>query len=192
MKLLRPLSMLRRWTGPRGWWAFLAVWALLAVGGGLAVWLLLLSPSGMMTDATSRDLPNPHLQLFQPFEDRTELRLSDLQGRPVVLNFWGTWCPPCRAEMPHFESVWNKRKGEGLVVLGVNSLDEEQAARDFLQQVGVTYPIAGDTSGEIVLQFEVRAFPATYFIDRSGNIHRTWVGPLNESKLDELASEILS
>ena len=183
--------MLRRRTAPRGWWAFLAVWALLAVGGILAVWALLLAPSGAMTGG-SRDLPNPTLQLFDPFEGRTELQLSDLQGRPVVLNFWGTWCPPCRAEMPHFESVWSKRKNEGLVVLGINSLDQEQAARDFLQQVGVTYPIAGDASGEIVLQFEVRAFPATYFIDRSGNLHRTWVGPLNEKKLDELAGEILS
>ena len=94
--------------------------------------------------------------------------------------------------MPHFESVWSKRKDEELVVLGINSLDQEQAARDFLQQVGVTYPIAGDASGEITLEFEVRGFPATYFIDRSGNLHRTWVGPLNEKKLDELAGEILS
>ena len=191
MKLLRPLSTLRRWTGPRGWWAFLAVWALLVVGGALAVWVLLLDPTDTMTGATG-DLPNPTLQLFDPFEDRTELQLADLQGRPVVLNFWGTWCPPCRAEMPHFESVWNNRKDEGLVVLGVNSLDQEQAARDFVRQLEITYPIAADTSGEIVLQFEVRAFPATYFIDRSGNLHRTWVGPLNEEKLDELASEILS
>ena len=86
--------MLRRRTAPRGWWAFLAVWALLAVGGILAVWALLLAPSGAMTGG-SRDLPNPTLQLFDPFEGRTELQLSDLQGRPVVLNFWGTWCPPC-------------------------------------------------------------------------------------------------
>lgn len=167
------------------------MWALLAVGGALAVWALLLSPSGMMTDA-AREIPNPNLQLFDLFEDRTEYRLADFQGRPVVLNFWGTWCPPCRAEMPHFESVWSKRKDDGLLVIGVNSLDQEEAARDFIEQVGVTYPIAGDASGEITLEFEVRGFPATYFIDRSGNLHRTWVGPLNEAKLDELASEILS
>ena len=191
MRLLRRVSTLPQRTGPRGLWAFLAVWALLVVGGALAVWVLLLDPTDTMTGA-SGDLPNPALQLFDPFEDRTEYRLADFQGRPVVLNFWGAWCPPCRAEMPHFESVWSKRKDDGLVVLGVNSLDQEQAARDFIEQVGVTYPIARDASGEIVLQFEVRAFPATYFIDRSGNLHRTWVGPLNEAKLDELASEILS
>ncbi len=191
MKLLRTLSTLRQRTGPRGWWAVLAVWALLAIGGVLAVWVLLLDPTDTMTGA-SGDLPNPTLQLFDPFEGRTELQLADLQGRPVVLNFWGTWCPPCRAEMPHFESVWIKRKDEGLVVLGINSLDQEQAARDFLQQVGVTYPIADDASGELTLMFEVRGFPATYFIDRSGNLQRTWVGPLNEEKLDELAAEILS
>ena len=191
MTLLRPLATLLRRTGPRGWLALLAVWALLAVGGALAVWTLLLDPTDTMTGATG-DVPNPTLTLFAPFEGRTELQLADLRGRPVVLNFWGSWCPPCRAEMPHFQSVWSKHKDDGLVILGVNALDTEEAARDFMQQVGVTYPIADDASGRITAQFEVTGFPATYFIDRSGALQGTWVGLINEAKLDELASELLS
>ena len=111
-----------------------------------------------------------------------ELQLSDLRGKVVVLNFWGSWCPPCRAEMPSFESIYRQYKDKGVVFVGVAVSDVESKARAFAEEVGVTYPIGLDP-GHISSTYRITAMPTTYFIDQEGNISRKLQGPANEGAL---------
>lgn len=123
--------------------------------------------------------PGFELTLF----DGETLNLSDLEGKVVVLNFWASWCPPCRWEMPAFERIWQEYEDEGVVFVGVAVSDWEPDARAFAEQTGVTYPIGLDDSGEIARTYRPVSMPTTYFIDREGKVSRKLVSVANEAVL---------
>ena len=135
------------------------------------------------------------LVLFQtPLHEAGEnLRLSDLKGSPVVVNFWFPSCPPCRAEMPDLEKVFQNHRSDGVEFVGVQllGLDSAQDGQDFLEEVGVSFASGPDEDGSIFQAYEVRGFPSTVFIDSDLKIVRTWTGPLNEEKLEEFVQELL-
>ena len=111
--------------------------------------------------------PAPDFQLVLFNSDN--LRLSDLKGKIVVLNFWGSWCPPCRKEMPEFEGLWRDYRDQGVVFLGVAVSDGEKDAIAFADEMGVTYPLGLDTTGgEILIDYSALMMPATFVIDRLG------------------------
>ncbi len=104
------------------------------------------------------------------FPDGEVLRLSGLKGSVVVVNFWGSWCPPCRWEMPSFEEMWREYRDQDVVFIGIAvPPDNVEDARDFAEQIGVTYPLALDATGEILIDFGVTEFPTTFIFDRDGN-----------------------
>lgn len=92
---------------------------------------------------------------------------DDLRGKPLVLNFWASWCIPCREEMPAFERMWRRYRDSGIQIVGVNYQDSEQGAREFVDEIGVTYPIALDPDGSLARELGVRGLPQTFFIDES-------------------------
>ena len=94
------------------------------------------------------------------------LNSEDLAGHPVVLNFWASWCDPCREEIPVIESVWNEYKDRGVVVVGINVQDTEGAARAFEKEFGMTYPLVTDYEGDVSKKLGVVGLPVTVFIDR--------------------------
>ncbi len=96
------------------------------------------------------------------------LRMSDLKGKVVVLNFWASWCPPCRAEMPNFEEMWREMRDDDVVFVGVAVSDSPEDARAFAEATGVTYPIGVDASGVIARDYRVVSLPTTFLIDREG------------------------
>lgn len=111
-----------------------------------------------------------------------KLSLSDLKGKPVVLNFWATWCGPCKQEMPLFERTWNEFKDKGLVLIGINVMDDKGNAKRFIESFGITYTNLYDSSGEVSSSYGVIALPATFFIDKEGKIYKKNYGPfLGES-----------
>ena len=115
--------------------------------------------------------------------DGGTLRLSDLKGKVVVLNFWASWCPPCRKEMPAFEKVWSEFKEQGVVFVGVAVSDIEEDAREFTDKTDITYPLGLDTTGGVSRAYRVLALPTTVFIDSQGNESRRIASAVNEGVL---------
>lgn len=122
------------------------------------------------------------------------LQMSNLEGQPVVMNFWFPSCPPCVAEMPDLESVYQKHKADGVEFIGVQlvGLDTVADGKDFIRKMGITYPVGADEDGSIVREYGVTSFPTTVFIDGNQDIVRKWSGVLNEEKLEELVAEIMN
>lgn len=126
--------------------------------------------------------------------EENEFSLEDFKGKGVVLNFWATWCGPCREEMPLFEEIWNKYKDKGVVFLGIDVMDDKDNATEFLETIGITYPNLYDPSGMVSTKYKVIALPATFFIDKEGNIvaknYGAFVGRDGKKKLKLYLEEI--
>ncbi len=118
------------------------------------------------------------------------LRLSELRGRPVLINFWASWCGPCRAEMPHLQAAFETHADEGLVVLGVNQAESPLAVARFAADVGLTFPIPLDGAGDVSGVYRARALPMSFFVDADGVIRDVFTGPMTrgliESKLEAI------
>ena len=113
-------------------------------------------------------------------------QLADLKGGVVVVNFWASWCPPCKAEMPALENIYREYQNMGLVILAVNvtDQDDQQNAQNFYNSLGLTFPALFDDSGEVSRIYQINALPTTFFIDRNGSIARViYGGPLSETLL---------
>jgi len=122
--------------------------------------------------------------------DGSSLALSDLQGRPVLINFWATWCPPCRSEMPDIIDRYNQHAAD-LVVLAVNTREGLDLVEPFAQDFRITMPVVLDQNGEIMDLYEVRSMPTSYFIGRDGRIVMKWVGLMTPDVLDSFLKIIL-
>ena len=136
----------------------------------------------------TRPVPNFDLTSF----DGRELRLSDYRGRVVVLNFWASWCGPCRLEAPHLEDVHRRLAAEGLVVLGIDLWDDKAEAVGFIEEFGITYDNAPDATGELAIELGVIGIPETFIVDRKGVIVDHWIGPLTADKLISLVDSLLA
>ena len=111
-----------------------------------------------------------------------EAWLSDYRGHPVVLNFWATWCYPCRKEIPQFVRAADKYKDEGLVVVGLDLQEGPGLIQPFAQEYGMDYPIMVDRDGEVGDKYRLLGLPTTVFIDANGVIQKIFRGPLEEDK----------
>lgn len=128
--------------------------------------------------------------------DGGKLDLKDLRGKAVFLNFWASWCPPCREEARDLEAAWQKVKDKNLVFLGVALQDTEKNSRAFLEEFKITYPNGWDESGKIGVDYGTWGIPESFFIDAQGRITYKHVGGIRAAlviaKLEEAAKGILS
>ncbi|MFC0189754.1 peroxiredoxin family protein [Fictibacillus aquaticus] len=130
--------------------------------------------------------------LLENLEGQT-VSLKDYRGKKVILNFWATWCPPCRKEMPDMQKFYNKNQDSDIEILAVNLTHSEKNKSDiseFTDEYGVTFPILLDEKGETVKQFKAAAIPTTYFIDTEGTVQKVYVGPVSESYLEHIGSKL--
>jgi len=165
--------------------------ALVAIGFlGLLVWgMLNRQPITGLSGVTmvNRAAPGFTLTTF----NGTTISLQDLRGKPVVINFWASWCPPCRVEASLLERMWRAYKNRGLIFLGVNIQDREKDALNYIREFDITYPNGPDPIGEISIDYGVSGLPVTFFISGKGEVVRRWVGAIEKSVLISAIEEIM-
>jgi len=178
---------------PRRWFGLSVLVVLLGVA-----WTLRSSvPAGATTGGLT---PSPRVGFAAP--DFTldllgggQVTLSELRGKAVVLNLWASWCPPCRAEMPTLQRVYEANRVRGLEILAVNTTfqDTEADATEFVRALGLTFPVAMDRTGEVSRSYLLRALPTTFFIDRQGVIRQVVLGgPMSETTVQTAVEGVLA
>jgi len=120
-------------------------------------------------------------------------RLKEVRGHPVVMDFWATWCRPCRASMPHLDTVQERYRKEGLIVLGL-SLDDTnpELVRTFAHRLGIKFRLAMANDEVLDLYGPIRSVPTTYFIDREGRVVRRVIGYVDAELMDRYAGELVA
>ena len=120
---------------------------------------------------------------FSRLDGDGNLTLASLRGKGVVLNFWASWCVPCKKEIPALQEAWKQRRSAGLVVVGIDINDAKADARSFARRLGITYPLVRDPKGKSLDRFSVISLPETLFVDRRGSIVGTRIqGPVNSDR----------
>lgn len=117
------------------------------------------------------------------------IAIHDLRGKVVLLNFWATWCPPCRAEMPAIQSVYQAHPGD-MVVLAVDESESPAVVRDFVSPFHFGFPILLDPDGAIAQSYRVQGLPTSFFVDRDGVIRAANVGPMDRGYIESHAAAL--
>ncbi len=123
--------------------------------------------------------------------DGNQVSLQDHRGQVVLINFWATWCEPCRDEIPDIEAVYQARRDEGFAVLGVNSHETRGAIEPFVGELGVSYPILIDENGRVEKTYRPVGLPMSVLVDQDGIIQRRHLGVLTRDQLQEYLAELL-
>jgi len=175
-----------------------SIWTILSASllivGACWIWLSR-SPEG----AAINSHKSPYIGFQAPdFSSRTLegeiFRLSNLKGKTVVLNFWASWCPPCRIEMPALQRLYRDYQDDGLVVLSVNTTNQNNLSdvEEFVRSRNINFPVLLDMDGNISTIYQNQALPTTFFIDRNGIIRdRVIGGPISEALLKIKAEKLL-
>ncbi len=123
--------------------------------------------------------------------DGQVIRLSDYRGMPVVINFWASWCLECYREAPILEDAWRRHK-EHVMFIGVDYVDTEAAARQYLRRFDITYPNGMDRGSRISDAYRIRGVPETFFVDRNGFVQGVKIGPVTADELENWIQKLLS
>ncbi|MEJ2598450.1 MAG: TlpA disulfide reductase family protein [Anaerolineales bacterium] len=169
-------------------WRYWNLIVVLILAAG-AAWIWESRPAPGAT--TGGEIPSPTQGFYAPdFQLDTlqggSLKLSDLRGRPVVVNLWASWCPPCKAEMPVFEKVYQQYANQGFTILAVNASNQDSIAdaKAFVQANGLTFPSLLDSQGRVSQLYDLRSLPTSFFVGRDGIIREVVVGgPMSEAGL---------
>ncbi|RPI29908.1 MAG: TlpA family protein disulfide reductase [Chloroflexota bacterium] len=161
--------------------AFAALFALLALLG----WGLMNARAGPVDNG-----PAPHFDLVS-FDGR-EVALSSLRGQVVVINFWASWCNPCREEADYLEQTWRKYQDDGVVFIGIDYADTEKEALAYIDEFDITYFNGPDLGTRISQAYNIQGVPETFFVDKRGNLRGVKIGPLKAPELDNKIEELLA
>ncbi len=170
--------------GPNRWCGWLAGLGLLAFLVFLGVGLYHRS----LDQVQSGIAPDFELTTF----DGQTVRLSALRGQVVVINFWASWCLPCRQEAPILEATWREYRDRDVVFIGVDYLDTETEARAYLAEFNNTYPNGPDLGTRIAQAYRIKGVPETYFVDRKGQLQGVFIGPLTQDELHRRIESLLA
>ncbi len=125
------------------------------------------------------------------FDGRTAT-LSQLRGQVVIINFWASWCPPCREEAAYLEQTWRKYQGQGVVFIGVDWVDTEKEALAYIDEFDITYINGPDIGTRIAQAYRIQGVPETFYVDKTGRLRGVHIGPLQSPELDNRIDELLN
>ena len=168
----------------------LAVLVVLALTGLLAFGLANRSSVTGRSGITRIDKPAPSIAM--PLYGGGELTDADYAGEPMVINFWASWCGPCRQEAPIFERLSQEYGERGVQFVGVNIQDALPDAEAYLSEFAITYPNGRDVSGSISVDYGVIGIPVTFFVSRDGIVQRRWAGVMRETELRPWIDELVT
>ena len=147
---------------------------------GLLAWKLTQGESEVTVELGRGGTPAAPEFTLERLDGKGELSLASLRGKAVVLNFWASWCGPCKEETPLLQEGWRRWQKRDVVFVGVDVKDFRGDAKKFLARYGVTYPNVYDGKGSTVGRYGVTGFPETYFIDAAGNVRYRIAGPVED------------
>ena len=168
------------WARAGRWIAFLLVAGLIA----LLAWGVVKANNGPVNSGLAPDFT------LTTFDGRA-ITLSQLRGQVVVVNFWASWCVPCRQEADYLERTWRKYQDRGVVFIGVNWVDTDKEARVFLDEFGITYINGPDLGTRIAQAYRIRGIPETFFVDKAGQLSGIKIGPFAPPELENRIEELL-
>jgi len=162
----------------------------LASGAAIVAAVMLVAFAGFAARAAE---PAPAPDFALPAMDGSELRLSELKGQVVMVNFWATWCGPCRQEMPLLQQLHAKYEPLGFTLVGINVEPDSAGALTWLQKAPVTFPILFDRQNQVAERFGVQGMPSSVFIDRAGKVRHVHRGyqPGDESKYADIVRSLV-
>jgi len=146
------------------------------------------SPSSAQGVEVGNVAPDFQLQSL----DGQTVSLGDLRGEPVLINFWATWCPPCRSEMPYIQEVYEEWVNRGLVVLAINIGESSSKVEEFRQSHGLSFAVLLDTKQDVAQRYNITGIPTTFFIDKDGIIQDKIIGAFqNKTQIENRLSKIM-
>ena len=152
---------------------------------GLLAWGLKKAQAGPLDNGLAPDFN------ITGFDERTAT-LGQLRGQVVIINFWASWCPPCREEAAYLEETWRKYKGKGVVFIGVDWVDTEKEALAYIKEFDITYINGPDIGTRIAQAYNIQGVPETFFVARNGELRGVHIGPMQPPQLDEKIEELLA
>jgi thiol-disulfide isomerase/thioredoxin len=165
-------------------------WTLLFIGALLlgSAWILYSreEPGALAADGLTEAPTAGYLAPDFTLEtlDGDTFTLGDLRGQPVVINFWATWCPPCRAEIPHFQQASRTYNGQ-VAIVGVDDGEPRERVAPFVEEMRMTYPVPLDTQSVVSRRYRVNSLPTTFFVGADGVIQNVHIGIINQAVLEE-------
>lgn len=152
---------------------------------GLLAWGLKKVQAGPVSSGMAPDFT------LTSFDGRT-LKLSELRGQVVIINFWASWCPPCREEAAYLEQTWRKYEGKGVVFIGVDWVDTEKEALAYMDEFDLTYFNGPDIGTRIAQAYNIQGVPETFYVAKNGELRGVHIGPLKSPELDDKIDELLA
>lgn len=152
---------------------------------GLLAWGLRKVQAGPLSNGIAPDFT------LTTFDGRT-VTLTELRGQVVIINFWASWCVPCREEAAYLEETWRKYQDQGVVFIGVDWVDTEKEALAYIEEFDITYLNGPDLGTRIAQAYNIQGVPETFFVAKNGEIRGVHIGPLKSPELDEKIEEMLA
>lgn len=159
---------------------------------GLWIAYLLLWPDSVADATAGVPVGAPAPDFALKTLDNQSYKLADLRGKAVLINFFTTWCPPCRAEAPTLQAAFKEYESRGFVVLAINLDESNVTVRSFREKLGLTFPIVIDKDDRVTRSYGIIPLPTSYLVDRSGVVWASWAGAVSKEQLASMLVKVLS